>query len=251
MSKKVLVLTDLEGALISSRRPEVEGRRYMVVTRSKWDKKAMTHENMDRLKELEKVADIVPMTKLNAKKCCGMAFCVTIPMSLVESGAMLMKGNVPDYKWRLESLGIVYPDNELLYEGIKFLNHKGYEQNNDNEFTLDYVLPGVQDISDDVEELRKLIGSRYNVYKAGSNRVYAYHSELGRRKMIGKFLDRFSYDKVISICAVNTGWIQERGTSISVEGMGADFEYPKDLYEKDLHMFTAFALDKALEIART
>ena len=250
MANKTLVLTDLEGALISSRRPDISGRKYMVVTRNKWDKKAMTHENMQKLKELGEVADIVPMTKLSAKQSCGMALCTNIPMYLVESGALLLNGIVPDKKWRINTLQITYEDNEIYNEGIKFLYNKGYQPYGTNEFTIDYVLQDKDGIGDDLDGLKDIIGSRYNVYRAGVNRIYAYHCELSRRKMVKKFIEMHDYEKIISICAANTGWLQENGTSISIEGTDADITYPKNLYDEDLHEFTSFALNKALEIAK-
>lgn len=249
MACRVLVLTDLEGALISSRRPEVDGRRYTVVARGKWDKKVITYENMEKMKELRKIADIVPVTKLSAKQCCAVAFCVDIPMSLVESGAMLMRGVKPDYGWRIETLKTTFGDADLYHAGKQFLRGRGYVENGPNEFTLDYVTDVQKDIDRDVDELNAVMGGRYRAYKAGPGRIYAYHAGLGRRNMVRRFIGMFPYDRVISICARNTGWLQETGTSISVEGAGADYEYPQDLYDTDIHGFATFALDKAVELA--
>lgn len=250
MSKKILVITDLEGALISSRAPEVDGRRYLSVMKNKWDKKVMSSDNVSKLKELNAIADIVPMTKQSAKQCSSMALCINTPMSLVEGGAILLNGIKPDKKWQLDTLEVTFPDDDLLRNGRKFLAEKGYEKNGDNECTLDFVALDGRDVENDIEELKDLIGSKYNVIKAGKNRIYAYHSALSRRAMVQKFIDTHPYETVITIAADKTGWLLEGGNSISIEGNNATYEYPLCEYTKDPHLFAAFALDKALEIAK-
>lgn len=251
MGKNVLVITDLEGALISKKAPEVEGRRYMVVTRNKWEKKVMANENIDRLKKLNEVADIVPMTKLAARQCSAMALCVNTPMSLVESGAILLIGNKPDNKWKFNTMEITFNDDDILRKGTKLLSSYGYEKNGDGEYTLDYVLMnGERDVDADCAELESLIGEKYNVLKVSANRLYAYHKSLSRRAMVQKFIDSHPYEKVIAIAADNTGWLPNIENTISIEGNNATYEFDRNEYENDLHKYTAFALDKALELAK-
>lgn len=247
--KNILVITDLEGALISSKAPEVDGRKYLSVMKNDWDKKVMASDNIQRLKTLDSLADIVPMTKQGAKQCNAMALCVSTPFALVEAGALLISGTQIDKDWRYETLKQTFYDDDLLRKGVKYLTDKGYEKNGANEFTLDCVNLNSTDIDADVETLKEMIGEKYKVLKVKNNRIYAYHRQFSRRAMVKKFIELYDYDTVIAIAANDTGWLPEGYETISVEGNGAKHEFPRDEYLKDIHAFATFALDKAIEIA--
>lgn len=249
MANKVLVITDLEGALVSSKAPE--GRKYVTVMKNKWDKKVMAFENIQKLKDLDRLSDIVPMTKQDTKTCNSMAMCVKTPMSLVEAGAILLDGSQQNKSWKYDTYRETFDDYDLLHDGVKFITNEGYCRNGNGEFTIDCFLPEGSDrnIDADIEALKAVIGEKFNVIKAGQRRIYAYHKHLSRRAMVKKFIDSHHYDTVIAIAADNTGWLPEGYETISVEGNGAKYEFPRDAYEKDIHAFAGYAIDKAIEIA--
>lgn len=245
--KKALFITDMEGLLISSSKPEVEGRKYTVASNTVSGKKFITKENAGKLKELDRYADIVPMTKLPARQCTSVSLCVPAPMSLVEAGAVLLNGTDIDEKWIAGTVKIILYDDMYLKRGRKYLEDKGYMQNGNNKFTLDYI--GGKDIDADIKGLDALVGSRFNIIKAGNGRIYAYHKLLSRRAMVKRFIDEHPYDVVVAASAPGTGWLPDTGETISGTGMGAKYGYSGDI-AYDPHAFASFALNTALAIIR-
>lgn len=249
MRKKILFLCDMEGLLISNKAPEIEGRKYMVASRTKNEKKYITQDNISKLKELNEKVDIVPMTKLSAKQCNSVVLCVNTPMALVEGGAVLMNGTKPDSKWRYNTMETTFDDDDILRKGQKFLSEKGYEKNSDGEFTLDYVNKE-RDTESDVKELADLIGDTFKVLNLGNGRIWVYNKKLSRRAMVQKFIDEHDYELVISAAAPNTGWLPETGETISTSESNAKYTYDLDKEKEDPHAFASFVLDKALEIIK-
>ena len=247
MSKKILFLTDMEGLLISSKAPEIEGRKYMVASRTKNEKKYVSVDNINKLKILNEVADIVPVTKLSAKQCNSVVLCVNTPMALVEGGAVLMRGTKPDNSWRYNTMALTFDDDDLLRKAQKFLSEKEYEKNSDGEFTLDYINKG-RDVEKDVEELKEVVGNVFKVLDLGNGRVWVYNRKLSRRAMVQKFIEENNYDIVIAASAPNTGWLPSAGETISTTGNNAKYEYDLDKQKEDPHKFAEFVLNKALEI---
>lgn len=247
MKKKAVFITDMEGLLISDRNPVFDGRNYMVAAKTVSGKKYITKENVEKLKILNLYADIVPMTKLAARQSNTVSLCVPTPISLVEGGSILLRWTKPDMEWRSRTAEIILPDYDLLHEGKTFLSKKGYISNGSNEFTLDYI--GTSSVSDDIEELRKLIGHRFKVIQVGENRIYVYHLMLSRREMVKRFISRHEYDTVITASAPFTGWMPENGNTISTADLQAKYEYNGN-YDKDPHKFASFAIDQAIKIIK-
>lgn len=250
---KILFATDLDGTLISTDNAP-EGTQNIVVASVHGTRIFMTNKNLSLLKELSRVADILPVTTRCQKSYNKIGLCIPIKSALIENGAMLLTGNKIDMAWKYKSYDIIDKDKDIVEKGHEYLINAGYKKKSDAEFTIDYITDehDMEKNTAHCELLTNIIGEKFDVVKNGDNAIYATAKSLNKKKTLERYLESNSYNLVICAGDTNGDWdmLSMTDKSIGLSNSVAAVKFPIEEYHKNQHLFAEFVLTKALEIAK-
>lgn len=245
----MILATDIDSTLILNTAPKnLDG--YICPSETPRGKSYIHKNSLQKLQEISKKIDIVPVTTRGIISYETIDLKIKFKYALVDNGAILLVDGKVDEEWINESRKLVEEDHDLFELTYSFLESHGFKTKTDSEFTLDFNIPSI-DINERnriYEELKLLIGHKYDVFTAGERGIYATHKRLSKGLMLERFLKKID-DVAIAAGDSGSDWSMMIGReSIGLSDSPATYKYPIEKFNEDKFKFIEWVVDKMYEL---
>lgn len=246
---KILYVTDLDGTLISEQLNDKD--ENILALKTSHGESYITRQNLKRLKEVAKFADVMPLTTRSKGSFANFNIGMDFKYALIENGGCLIENGQFDEKWEDQSRVLLEQEKEKEMLCRKYLEAHGYKVKSNSKFVIDYINKetNMEETKKCFDDLVRLVGDSLEITIHNTGQIFAVHRAMRKGDNLKRFLQSHEYDLVIT-CGdgkADFGMLEGR-ESIGLTGSPAKYQFPMEKHKKSNHDFTEFALAKVLSL---
>lgn len=242
----ILFATDLDGTLISEQKSDI------LALETSHGKSYISKENLELLMEIEKYADVIPLTTRSEGSYSKFDIGISFKYALIENGGLLLIDGEKDVRWKKNSLAILEESKDSERVCRQYLEKNGFVRKSNSMFVVDYISKGMS-MDETVKhhkELTELVKDfRPTIHCPGQ--IFAVYDKFCKGESLKRFLKEHHYDIVITCGDSSADYSMLKGNiSIGLNESPAKYKFPKIIHKEDNHAFTNFALKTVLSIIK-